>query len=42
MSIRDQMDQVYSDMSPDNIPWNLTEPPSLLVDLVAECSLQTE
>jgi len=29
--LREQMEQVYGEMPPDSIPWNLTEPPELLV-----------
>jgi SAM-dependent methyltransferase len=28
------MDRIYSDLSPDEIPWNLADPPELLVRLV--------
>jgi SAM-dependent methyltransferase len=34
MSLREQMETIYRDMSPDDIPWNMVEPPDLLVELV--------
>lgn len=34
MDIRRQMDQIYRDLPLDRIPWNLTEPPEILVDAV--------
>ena len=34
MDIREQMDNIYRDIPPEDIPWNLTEPPGLLVDAV--------
>jgi cyclopropane fatty-acyl-phospholipid synthase-like methyltransferase len=34
MSIREQMDKIYQDLSPEKIPWNLSEPPKILVELV--------
>jgi SAM-dependent methyltransferase len=34
MDIHDQMEQIYRDMPLDKIPWNLTEPPPLLVEAV--------
>jgi 2-polyprenyl-3-methyl-5-hydroxy-6-metoxy-1,4-benzoquinol methylase len=34
MSIREQMDKIYQDLTPEQIPWNLTEPPEILVELV--------
>ena len=32
--LREQMERVYGEMPPDSIPWNLTEPPALLVAVV--------
>jgi 2-polyprenyl-3-methyl-5-hydroxy-6-metoxy-1,4-benzoquinol methylase len=32
--LREQMEQVYGEMPPDSIPWNLSEPPELLVAAV--------
>ena len=34
MSLRDQMDAIYRDLPLDGIPWNLEDPPELLVQLV--------
>ena len=34
MGIREQMESIYRELAPDRIPWNLEEPPELLVDLV--------
>ncbi len=34
MDIREQMDKIYRDLPPDSIPWNLTDPPPLLVKAV--------
>jgi len=34
--LRDQMEQVYSDMPPENIPWNISRPPALLVKAVED------
>jgi len=34
MDIRKQMDEIYKSMPLDRIPWNLTEPPAILVDAV--------
>ncbi len=34
MDLRKQMDQIYRDFSPDAIPWNILDPPQLLVDAV--------
>ena len=34
MGIREQMDAIYGKSPLEKIPWNLTEPPALLVDLV--------
>jgi len=33
-SVRDEMEQIYSEMSPADIPWNTEDPPRELVDLV--------
>lgn len=34
MDLQKQMDQIYRDLSPEAIPWNIPEPPRLLVDAV--------
>ncbi len=34
MNLNEQMEQIYRDIQPDNIPWNLSEPPGLLVEAV--------
>ena len=34
MDIRRQMDRIYSEFSPDEIPWHMATPPPALVDLV--------
>jgi len=34
MNIRKQMDDIYGGMSLEQIPWNLTQPPQLLVEAV--------
>lgn len=34
MDIRKQMNEIYSDMPLDKIPWNMSDPPALLVDAV--------
>ncbi len=34
MNLRDQMEEIYNDLPPEQIPWNLEEPPQLLVDLI--------
>lgn len=34
MTIKKQMDAIYRDLAPDEIPWNIEEPPGVLVDLV--------
>jgi SAM-dependent methyltransferase len=34
MSVRDQMNRIYRDLSPDEIPWNMDVPPALLVELI--------
>jgi SAM-dependent methyltransferase len=33
-SIRDEMERIYTEMSPADIPWNMEDPPRQLVDLV--------
>ncbi|MEE9443516.1 MAG: class I SAM-dependent methyltransferase [candidate division Zixibacteria bacterium] len=33
MNIRDQMDKIYRDIPPENIPWNISESPELLINL---------
>jgi SAM-dependent methyltransferase len=37
MNIKKQMDDIYGRMSLEEIPWNLEQPPELLVELVASC-----
>ena len=32
--IKDQMENIYTNLSPDEIPWNMGTPPDLLRDLV--------
>ncbi len=34
MDLNEQMEQIYRDIPPENIPWNLTKPPALLVQAV--------
>ena len=34
MNLRDQMDKIYRELLPNDIPWNLTEPPRLLIEAV--------
>ena len=34
MTLKDQMDEIYRDLDLETIPWNIEEPPSLLVELV--------
>jgi SAM-dependent methyltransferase len=34
MNLRDQMEEIYRHMPVEQIPWNLEEPPKLLIDLV--------
>jgi hypothetical protein len=34
MGIREQMESIYRELPLDRIPWNLEEPPELLVDLI--------
>lgn len=34
MDIREQMDKIYREMAPEEIPWNLSDPPAPLVDIV--------
>ena len=40
-SIRDEMERIYSEMSPADIPWNMDEPPQQLVDLVESGQVAT-
>jgi SAM-dependent methyltransferase len=35
MDLMTQMDKIYREMLPDEIPWNLEEPPDILVALIA-------
>ena len=32
MNIREQMDSIYKTLSPEKIPWNLNEPPQLIIE----------
>jgi SAM-dependent methyltransferase len=34
MDVRAQMERIYTELPPDEIPWNLEQPPHLLVELV--------
>jgi SAM-dependent methyltransferase len=34
MSLKDMMDRIYGELAPRDIPWNLEEPPGLLIELV--------
>lgn len=34
MKLAEQMDRIYRELSPESIPWNLEQPPALLVELV--------
>ncbi|MDP8206420.1 MAG: class I SAM-dependent methyltransferase [Candidatus Electryonea clarkiae] len=34
MNLREQMEQVYRDMPLDSIPWNLPDPPAMLVEAI--------
>lgn len=34
MDLREQMEQIYRDIPLENIPWNLSEPPPLLTEIV--------
>ena len=34
MSVRDEMDRIYSELAPDEIPWSMAAPPPALVELV--------
>ena len=34
MDLREQMDKIYRDIPLENIPWNMSEPPRLLVEAV--------
>jgi SAM-dependent methyltransferase len=38
--LHDQMEQIYCDMPPENIPWNISEPPELLVKAVEAGKIQ--
>lgn len=40
MSVREQMNRIYRELSRDEIPWNQTEPPQLLVDFVARGGIE--
>ena len=39
-SVRDEMERIYTEMSPADIPWNIESPPGQLVDLVASGQVQ--
>jgi 2-polyprenyl-3-methyl-5-hydroxy-6-metoxy-1,4-benzoquinol methylase len=34
--LRDQMEQIYGEMAPEKIPWNISRPPALLVEAVED------
>ena len=34
INLKHQMESIYQELTPDRIPWNLEDPPELLVDLV--------
>ena len=34
MNLREQMEQIYRDMPLDSIPWNISDPPTILVETV--------
>jgi 2-polyprenyl-3-methyl-5-hydroxy-6-metoxy-1,4-benzoquinol methylase len=36
MDIREQMDSIYRDLPLENIPWNMSEPPQLMVEAVKD------
>jgi 2-polyprenyl-3-methyl-5-hydroxy-6-metoxy-1,4-benzoquinol methylase len=40
MNLRDQMEEIYRDLPAERIPWNLQQPPDLLVDLVHTGKIQ--
>ena len=33
-SVRDEMERIYTEMSPAEIPWNIESPPGQMVDLM--------
>lgn len=33
--IKDQMEKIYAEMSPEDIPWNIVDPPEILQSLIA-------
>ena len=39
-TIRDQMEKIYSETPPEDIPWNIETPPKALVDLVESSQVQ--
>ena len=41
MGIRQQMESIYRELPLDRIPWNLREPPELLVDLIQKRKIAT-
>ena len=38
MEIRDQMEEIYCETPPKDIPWNIESPPKALVELVGRRS----
>ena len=34
MNLREQMEQIYRNMPLDNIPWNMSDPPAMLVETI--------
>jgi len=34
VNLREQMEQIYRDMPLDNIPWNMSDPPAMLVEAI--------
>ena len=40
MNLRDQMEEIYRQLPVDQIPWNIKQPPEMLVDLVQSGSIQ--
>ena len=34
INLKHQMESIYQELPPDRIPWNLEDPPELLVDLI--------
>jgi SAM-dependent methyltransferase len=40
MNLRDQMEEIYRQLPAERIPWNIAQPPRLLVDLVQSGRIQ--